>query len=82
MGRLTLRKGYGALYVGIGWKRCPKCGQIGFMYRYRGRLEVKHHTPIDQQGQVVFTPESWSTGLLMQMKRVQKTCYIPKRKAR
>lgn len=75
MGRVTMRKGQGIVYEGLGWHRC-KCGEIGWHYRYRGRHEVKHHTRVAEAAQLTFASE----GLQLVQLRKQKTCYIPKRR--
>lgn len=48
MGRATIKKGQGVVYEGLGWKRCS-CGRVGYHYRWRGKIYVKHPAPAEQQ---------------------------------
>ena len=79
MGRVTIRKGQGIVYQGLGWQKCT-CGKLGFHYIYRGRHEVKHHTQVNEAQQLTFASLDFSKGLQLLQPRRQKTCYIPKKR--
>lgn len=60
-------------YRGVGWRTCPRCGQLGYVYFRRGHYEVKHHPQIAELQQMTFV----DSGLALTKKK-QKTCYVPK----
>ena len=58
-------------YQKVGWRPCPKCGVVGYAYRWKGRSYVKHPVPIQQAQQLTFA----DSGLQLMQKK-QSTCAI------
>ncbi len=63
-------------YRRIGWRTCPRCGELGFAYFRRGHYEVKHHPQVQPGGKQLTFIDS---GLEMAQKK-QKTCYVSRHK--
>ncbi|MGI0049995.1 MAG: hypothetical protein ACREAW_10680 [Nitrososphaera sp.] len=71
MGRVTIRKGRGVVYESIGWKKCS-CGRMGFWYRWKGKVYVKHPAPAEQQ--MRFTDLDFSKSLWLEPSVKQAHC--------